>query len=104
MISNTEKREKIGDILVNYDADRARRVPLTGHWSRCPEYWRNFVRSFRFPDDGLEDRTGILDAALAEWGVTREFDEIGKGKYYVGESVLVFATEADKTLFILRWL
>lgn len=103
MISKTEKRAKIRDIIVNYDADRALRVPLTGHWSRCPEYWRNFVRSFRFPDDGLEDRTETLDAALAEWHVTREFNEVGEGKYYVGESVLVFATEADKTLFILRW-
>ena len=75
-------------------------VQLTGHWGRCPEYWKNFVRSLNLVDESTKDRNMIIADALVEHSVSRVFeDSMAEPR----RSVLVFATSGHYLMFILRF-
>lgn len=62
-------------------------VIIPKHWRDCPSWWYNLV-----------NRTGTMEAALAEYNA-----------YAIGfndpapDTRIVFGTEQDYTMFLLRW-
>jgi hypothetical protein len=93
-LMNVTKAKKI---LADYDEQQQCIMNLGGGWGKCPEEWKNFIRSFEF-DEYFTDRTPIIDNALVKFGAVRKYDnESAEIK------LVVFKTAAHKTFFLLRW-
>jgi hypothetical protein len=92
------KVERCKKILAEYDNDRERTVEFPTHWSDCPVYWRDFIRSLSFSaNDSSTKRNEVINAELCIYHAKKTRSDIGV------PPKLIFDTVSHKNWFILRW-
>jgi hypothetical protein len=59
----------------------------------CPQYWINFVKATRDPEEPIDHLNKVMKEFNCEWLYNNIQQPIG----------ITFDTEEDATAFILRW-